>query len=81
MPLLMMHLNVAQGLLERLEYIRLEYIRLCVRYYGYLLTCHQLVSSRQLTTFSDYRMLEASDFLLAEEYCAYLEGYCNHFKL
>jgi dimethylaniline monooxygenase (N-oxide forming) len=34
-----------------------------------------------LTTFSDYRLPEASDFLLAEEYCTYLEGYCSYFKL
>ncbi|QDS74430.1 hypothetical protein FKW77_006147 [Venturia effusa] len=41
----------------------------------------ELVSSRFLTTFSDYRLPEAADFLLADEYCAYLEGYCSNFNL
>lgn len=42
----------------------------------------QLVSSRQLTSFSDYRCpLEAPDFLSISEYCNYLEGYAKHFKL
>jgi dimethylaniline monooxygenase (N-oxide forming) len=42
----------------------------------------QLVSSRQLTTFSDYRYkLESPDFLSAEQYCTYLEGYCKAFNL
>lgn len=44
-------------------------------------TDYQLVSSRFLTTFSDYRLPEAADFLLADEYCAYLEGYCKDFNL
>lgn len=46
-----------------------------------LLNHRQLVSSRFLTTFSDYRLPEAADFLLADEYCAYLDGYCNSFNL
>lgn len=42
----------------------------------------QLVSSRQLTTFSDYRFTrEAPDFLSTTEYCTYLEGYVQHFQL
>ncbi|KAE9364762.1 FAD/NAD(P)-binding domain-containing protein [Stipitochalara longipes BDJ] len=42
----------------------------------------ELVSSRQLTTFSDYRYTpESPDFLLATEYCTYLEGYAEQFKL
>jgi dimethylaniline monooxygenase (N-oxide forming) len=46
------------------------------------LTVSQLVSSRQLTTFSDYRYKpESPDFLFAEQYCAYLEGYCKSFSL
>jgi dimethylaniline monooxygenase (N-oxide forming) len=46
------------------------------------LTVTQLVSSRQLTTFSDYRYTpESPDFLLATEYCTYLEGYCKQFNL
>lgn len=46
-----------------------------------MLNYYELVSSRFLTTFSDYRFPEAADFLLADEYCAYLEGYCNNFNL
>ena len=42
----------------------------------------QLVSSRQLTTFSDYHYsAESPDFLSAEAYCTYLEGYCKRFGL
>jgi len=42
----------------------------------------QLVSSRQLTTFSDYRYKpESPDFLSTEQYCTYLEGYCKNFNL
>ncbi|KAL5313651.1 hypothetical protein ACEPPN_018072 [Leptodophora sp. 'Broadleaf-Isolate-01'] len=42
----------------------------------------ELVSSRQLTTFSDYRYsAESPDFLSAEAYCTYLEGYCKQFGL
>jgi dimethylaniline monooxygenase (N-oxide forming) len=42
----------------------------------------QLVSSRQLTTFSDYRCTpDSPDFLSATEYCTYLEGYVKQFKL
>ncbi|KAK0103069.1 hypothetical protein ONS95_000754 [Cadophora gregata] len=42
----------------------------------------ELVSSRQLTTFSDYRYTaESPDFLSAEAYCTYLEGYCKQFGL
>ena len=40
-----------------------------------------MVSSRQLTTFSDFRVPEASDFLSTDEYCRYLELYCHHFGL
>jgi cation diffusion facilitator CzcD-associated flavoprotein CzcO len=40
------------------------------------------VSSRQLTTFSDYRYSpDAPDFLSAEEYCTYLESYSKKFGL
>jgi dimethylaniline monooxygenase (N-oxide forming) len=47
-----------------------------------MLTNPQLVSSRQLTTFSDYRYSSSSpDFLSTEEYCTYLSGYCKHFDL
>lgn len=42
----------------------------------------ELVSSRQLTTFSDYRYNASSpDFLSIEDYCTYLEGYCKQFNL
>lgn len=41
-----------------------------------------MVSSRQLTTFSDFRYpIEAPDFLSTEEYCQYLEAYCKKFGL
>ncbi|KAH8649642.1 hypothetical protein BGZ60DRAFT_520634 [Tricladium varicosporioides] len=42
----------------------------------------ELVSSRQLTTFSDYRYITSSSYFLSTtEYCTYLEGYCKHFNL
>ncbi|KUJ17447.1 FAD/NAD(P)-binding domain-containing protein [Mollisia scopiformis] len=42
----------------------------------------ELVSSRQLTTFSDYRYTpESPDFLSTKDYCIYLEGYCKKFNL
>ncbi|KAF2434419.1 dimethylaniline monooxygenase [Tothia fuscella] len=41
----------------------------------------ELVSSRQLTTFSDFRVPHLPDFLSTEQYCQYLEQYCDHFKL
>lgn len=41
-----------------------------------------MVSSKQLTTFSDYRYpIGTPDFLSTEEYCRYLEKYCKHFRL
>ena len=40
------------------------------------------MSSRQLTTFSDYRYPpESPDFLSTTEYCTYLEGYVQQFQL
>jgi len=48
----------------------------------YLFCRFQLVSSKQLTTFSDFRPNpEDPDFLSAERYRAYLNDYCTHFKL
>ncbi|KAI1497625.1 hypothetical protein F5X99DRAFT_432873 [Biscogniauxia marginata] len=41
----------------------------------------ELVSSRQLTTFSDFRYRNGPDFLSAKEYLRYLEEYCSHFEL
>ncbi|KIW04498.1 uncharacterized protein PV09_04255 [Verruconis gallopava] len=41
----------------------------------------EMVSSRQLTTFSDFRVPEAPDFLSTDEYCSYLELYCHRFQL
>ncbi|KAK3694510.1 hypothetical protein B0T22DRAFT_416637 [Podospora appendiculata] len=42
----------------------------------------ELVSSRFLTSFSDFRPNEDEpDFLSAERYNAYLRGYCDHFDL
>ncbi|KAJ5882006.1 dimethylaniline monooxygenase [Penicillium soppii] len=42
----------------------------------------ELVSSAQLTTFSDYRWHDKSvDYLSAVEYVEYLEGYCDRFGL
>ncbi|PWI76925.1 dimethylaniline monooxygenase [Purpureocillium lilacinum] len=40
-----------------------------------------LVSSKQLTTFSDFRAKETGDFLKAVQYAQYLEDYVTHFKL
>ncbi|RYP08521.1 hypothetical protein DL764_001852 [Monosporascus ibericus] len=40
-----------------------------------------LVSSRQLTSFSDFRPEDEADFLTAKRYVQYLNGYCTHFKL
>jgi dimethylaniline monooxygenase (N-oxide forming) len=39
------------------------------------------VSSKQLTTFSDFRYSEHGDFLSTEQYVQYLQAYCTHFKL
>ncbi|KJZ71823.1 hypothetical protein HIM_08794 [Hirsutella minnesotensis 3608] len=41
----------------------------------------ELVSSKQLTTFSDFRQGGPNDFLTAEEYAKYLNDYCTEFKL
>ncbi|KAI0595313.1 hypothetical protein F4775DRAFT_377307 [Biscogniauxia sp. FL1348] len=41
----------------------------------------ELVSSRQLTSFSDFRYKEGPDFLSAVEYVDYLKAYCSHFGL
>lgn len=42
----------------------------------------RLVSSRQLTTFSDYRYSASSpDFLSTKEYATYLAGYAKRFNL
>ncbi|KAK3335941.1 hypothetical protein B0T19DRAFT_408030 [Cercophora scortea] len=42
----------------------------------------ELVSSRFLTSFSDFRPNEDEpDFLSAEKYAQYLRGYCDHFDL
>ncbi|THH23153.1 hypothetical protein EUX98_g8029 [Antrodiella citrinella] len=41
-----------------------------------------LVSSKQLTAFSDFRLpLSHADHLSLEEYVEYLEAYCKHFKI
>ncbi|KAK2591184.1 hypothetical protein QQS21_011118, partial [Conoideocrella luteorostrata] len=40
-----------------------------------------LVSSKQLTTFSDFRLPNAPDFLSATAYVQYLRDYCTHFGL
>ncbi|KAI0480692.1 hypothetical protein GGR56DRAFT_627165 [Xylariaceae sp. FL0804] len=40
-----------------------------------------LVSSRQLTTFSDFRQEDGPDFFSVPEYLNYLNDYCNHFGL
>jgi dimethylaniline monooxygenase (N-oxide forming) len=41
-----------------------------------------MVSSKKLTTFSDFRLpLDAPDFLSTTTYCNYLEDYCTNFKL
>ncbi|KAJ3292739.1 hypothetical protein HK104_005072, partial [Borealophlyctis nickersoniae] len=42
----------------------------------------ELVSSRQLTAFSDFRFpANGSDHLSLDEYCQHLEDYADHFKL
>ncbi|KAG5915307.1 hypothetical protein E4U53_004505, partial [Claviceps sorghi] len=41
----------------------------------------EMVSSRQLTTFSDFRVPDGPDFLSAARYAAYLRDYCTHFGL
>lgn len=41
----------------------------------------QLVSSKQLTCFSDFRHQSPRDFLSASEYVEYLRRYCSHFNL
>ncbi|KAI0100389.1 FAD/NAD(P)-binding domain-containing protein [Nemania sp. FL0031] len=41
----------------------------------------ELVSSTRFTTFSDFRLGDAPDFLSAIQYLKYLENYCSHFKL
>ncbi|KAI0998109.1 hypothetical protein K3495_g10082 [Podosphaera aphanis] len=41
-----------------------------------------MVSSRQLTTFSDYRLPPSTpDFLTTDDYCRYLDRYCEKFNL
>lgn len=42
---------------------------------------YQLVSSKQLTTFSDFRQLGREDFLSTDQYVKYLFEYCTHFDL
>jgi dimethylaniline monooxygenase (N-oxide forming) len=39
------------------------------------------VSSKQLTTFSDFRCRKEKDFLSATDYLQYLKDYCSHFDL
>ncbi|KAK8141382.1 hypothetical protein G3M48_000139 [Beauveria asiatica] len=41
----------------------------------------ELVSSKQLTCFSDFRHPSLKDFLSAREYVEYLHSYCSHFNL
>ncbi|KAF2188584.1 dimethylaniline monooxygenase [Zopfia rhizophila CBS 207.26] len=43
----------------------------------------EMVSSKQLTTFSDFRIKDpaAPDFLITKDYVEYLEDYCDHFQL
>ncbi|ORY57754.1 uncharacterized protein BCR38DRAFT_353799 [Pseudomassariella vexata] len=41
----------------------------------------ELVSSKQLTTFSDFRIPSEGDFLSAGRYLQYLKDYCTHFRL
>jgi dimethylaniline monooxygenase (N-oxide forming) len=40
-----------------------------------------LVSSKQLTTFSDFRCNKEADFLSATDYVQYLKDYSSHFNL
>ncbi|GAA6004683.1 hypothetical protein JCM10207_000980 [Rhodosporidiobolus poonsookiae] len=50
------------------------------RYRGY--EAAELVSSKQLTAFSDFRFPpEQGDHVSLDEYCAYLERYCDRFEL
>ncbi|KAJ7184298.1 FAD/NAD(P)-binding domain-containing protein [Mycena filopes] len=50
------------------------------RYRGYQNAT--LVSSKQLTAFSDFRLpFDHSDHLTLEEYVDYLRAYCEHFKI
>lgn len=47
-----------------------------------LTSAQQLVSSRQLTSFSDFRFSDdCPDFVSTADYCTYLEEYCTHFNL
>ncbi len=39
------------------------------------------MSSKQLTSFSDFRVEDEVDFLSAKRYVQYLDDYCTHFKL
>ncbi|KAK2468440.1 hypothetical protein H9L39_20086 [Fusarium oxysporum f. sp. albedinis] len=41
----------------------------------------ELVSSKQLTTFSDFRCRVDRDFLSASDYVQYLRDYCSYFRL
>ncbi|KAG7403914.1 Dimethylaniline monooxygenase [N-oxide-forming] 2 [Fusarium oxysporum f. sp. raphani] len=41
----------------------------------------ELVSSKQLTTFSDFRCCADRDFLSATDYVQYLHDYCSKFRL
>ncbi|RBR11062.1 uncharacterized protein FIESC28_09207 [Fusarium coffeatum] len=41
----------------------------------------ELVSSKQLTTFSDFRCNKKTDFLSGTDYVQYLKDYCSHFNL
>ncbi|KAH7112383.1 dimethylaniline monooxygenase [Dactylonectria macrodidyma] len=41
----------------------------------------ELVSSKQLTTFSDFRHADGEDFLSTKRYVEYLRDYCTHFDL
>ncbi|KAG4255529.1 hypothetical protein FPRO03_14114 [Fusarium proliferatum] len=41
----------------------------------------ELVSSKQLTTFSDFRCCADRDFLSASDYVQYLHDYCSKFRL
>ncbi|RYP51121.1 hypothetical protein DL768_003468 [Monosporascus sp. mg162] len=41
----------------------------------------ELVSSKQLTSFSDFRPEGEADFLTAKRYVQYLNDYCTHFRL
>lgn len=62
---------------------RTKKLRYFLSYEGHWssLTGSQLVSSKQLTTFSDFRHPSGGDFLSAPEYVSYLERYCTQFNL